>query len=132
MSSLPARVWFIATLTLALGTVIVRLVWEAIIAAPSMAVISLSIAAILIIYALALYLTFKPSRKKLKSLPVGIWVSVIATAAIISAIIHYIRYVPTATQHLSVIIATLFLIAGISAYLLVLWCIWFRGRKRKD
>ncbi len=130
MNYLPFRVWFIVTLTLALGAIIVRLVWDVIVAAPSLAVIILVIFAILSIYALLLYLAIKP--KKRKSLPVGIWISVIVTAAIISAIIHYARFLPSATAPLSVIIATLYLIAGISAYLLVLWGIWFVGIKKGD
>ncbi len=134
MNYLPFKVWFIVALTLALGAVIVRLAWEVIIAAPSLVVISLVMFAILSIYALLLYLIIKPSLKKLKSLPVRIWVSVIATAAIISAIVHYIRFVPSpeAISPLSVIIASLLLAASISIYLLVLWALWFKGIKKRD
>lgn len=130
MNYLPLRVWFIASLTIALSAVIIRLVWEAIVAAPSLAVITLVIFAMLSIYALFLYLAIKP--EKLKSLPVRIWASVMVTAAIISAIIHYTRFLPSATTPLSVIIATMLLVAGISAYLLVIWGIWFVGTKKGD
>jgi len=137
MNYLPFKVWFIVALTLALGAVIVRLAWEVIVAAPSLVVIILVMFAVLSIYALLLYLIIKPSLKKLKSLPVRIWVSVIATAAIISAIVHYIRFVPSpeATLPLSVIIASLLLAASISIYLLVLWALWalwFKGIKKRD
>ena len=86
------------------------------------------------IYALLLYLIIKPSLKKLKSLPVRIWGSVIVTAAIISAIVHYIRFVPSpeAASPLSVIIASLLLAASISIYLLVLWALWFKGIKKRE
>jgi len=132
MNYLPFKVWFIVALTLALGAVIVRLAWEVIVAAPSLVVIILVMFTILSIYALLLYLIIKPSLKKLKSLPVRIWVSVIVTAAIISAIVHYIRFVPSpeATSPLSVIIASLLLAASISIYLLVLWALWFKGIKK--
>lgn len=134
MNYLPFKVWFIVALTLALGAVIVRLAWEVIVAAPSLVVIILVMFTTLSIYALLLYLIIKPSLKKLKSLPVRIWVSVIVTAAIISAIVHYIRFVPSpeATSPLSVIIASLLLAASISIYLLVLWALWFKGIKKRD
>jgi len=132
MNYLPFKIWFIAALTLALGAVIVRLTWEVIVAAPSLVVIILVMFTTLSIYALLLYLIIKPSLKKLKSLLVRIWVSVIVTAAIISAIVHYIRFVPSpeATSPLSVIIASLLLAASISIYLLVLWALWFKGLKK--
>jgi len=134
MNYLPFKIWFIVALTLALGAVIVRLTREVIVAAPSPVVIILVMLTTLSIYALLLYLIIKPSLKKLKSLPVRIWVSVIVTAAIISAIIHYIRFVPSpeATSPLSVIIASLLLAAGISVYLLALWALWFKGIKKRD
>ncbi len=134
MNYLPFKVWFIVALTLALGAVIVRLAWEVIVAAPSLVVIILVMFTALSIYALLLYLIIKPSLKKLKSLPVRIWVSVIVTAAIISAIVHYIRFVPSpeAISPLSVIIASLLLAASISIYLLVLWALWLKGIKKRD
>jgi len=134
MNYLPFKIWFIVALTLALGAVIVRLTWEVIVAAPSLVVIILVMFTTLSIYALLLYLIIKPSLKKLKSLPVRIWVSVMVTAAIISAIVHYIRFVPSpeATSPLSVIIASLLLAASISIYLLVLWALWFKRIKKRD
>ncbi len=134
MNYLLFKIWFIVALTLALGAVIIRLTWEVIVAAPSPVVIILVMFTMLSIYALLLYLIIKPSLKKLKSLPVRIWVSVMVTAAIISAIVHYIRFVPSpeATSPLSVIIASLLLAASISIYLLVLWALWFKGIKKRD
>ena len=134
MNYLPFKIWFIVALTLALGAVIVRLTWEVIVAAPSLVVIILVMFTTLSIYALLLYLIIKPSLKKLKSLPVRIWGSVIVTAAIISAIVHYIRFVPSpeAASPLSVIIASLLLAASISIYLLVLWALWFKGIKKRE
>jgi len=134
MNYLPLKVWFIVALTMALGAVIVRLAWEVIVAAPSLVVIILVMFTTLSIYALLLYLIIKPSLKKLKSLPVRIWVSVIVTTAIISAIVHYIRFVPSpeAISPLSVIIASLLLAASISIYLLVLWALWLKGIKKRD
>ena len=128
MNRLALRIWLMVSITLALGAVVVRLVWEVIntTAAGSLVIIILLILVILGIYALLLYLTIKPAVKKLKSLPVRIGVTLIATAAIISATIHFIRFVPSpeAASPLSVIIASLLLMAGISAYPLILRLIW--------
>jgi len=113
----------------------VRLVWEVTktTSAGSLVVVILLIFAILGTYALLLYLTIKPSLKKLKSLPVAISGSVIATGAITDGIIHYIRFVPSpeAYSARSVVMASLLLAAGVSAYLLLLWIIWSFRKTRK-
>ena len=134
MNHLPIRIWFMATVALFLSAVIVRLVWEitTTTAAGSLVIIILLILVTLGIYALLLYLTIKPGVKKLKSLPVGIGVTVIGTAALISSIIHFIRFVPSpeAASPISVVIASLLLMGGISVYPLVLrviWSIWKGG-----
>lgn len=100
----------------------------------TLVIVILLILAIVGIYALFVYLAIKPSLRKLKSLPVKISVTVIVTAAITSGIIHYIRFVPSpeAASPLSVIIATMFLIAGISGYLLALWVIWSIRKVRES
>ncbi len=135
MKSLPFRMWFMASFTLALSALVVRLVWEftSPMAVGSMVVVILLILAVLGTYALVLYLTIKPSLKKLKSLPVAIFGGVIATGALIDSIIHFIRFIPSpnASSPLSVIIATLLLAAVISAYILVLWLLWSVQKTRK-
>jgi hypothetical protein len=128
MSRLPVKIWFVVSLTLALSAIITSLVYRATVttSAGSMVVIILLILAILGTYALLLYLTIRPSLKKLKSLPVAILVTLVATGAIVDAIIHFFRFVfsPDPTLPFGVIVAVLLLAAGISAYLLVLWVIW--------
>ena len=136
MNYLPLRIWLIVSVTLALAAVVVRLVWE-VIGAPSAGYLFVVLAVLLVtlgIYALILYLTIKPSLKKLKSLPVRIWVTVIITAALIDSIIHFVRFVPSpeAASLLSVIIASLLLTALVSAYPLALWVIWFIRKARKS
>ena len=136
MNYLPLRIWLIVSVTLALAAVVVRLVWE-VIYAPSAGYLSVVIVVLLVtlaIYALIPYLTIKPSLKKLKSLPVRIWVTVIITAALIASIIHFVRFVPSpeAASPLSVIIASLLLTAAVSAYPLALWVIWFIRKARES
>jgi len=135
MKYLPLRIWFLVTITLAISALIIRLVWEIVYGPPaaSLVLIILVIVAFLGIYVLSIYFTIKPTLKKLTSLPVGIVVTVMATAGLIGGIIHFIRYVPSpeATEPLSVVIATLFLLAGSSAYFLLLWIIWSIWKTRK-
>ena len=136
MNYLLLRIWLIVSVTLALAAVVVRLVWE-VIGAPSAGYLFVVLAVLLVtlgIYALILYLTIKPSLKKLKSLPVRIWVTVIITVALIDGIIHYVRFVPSpeAASPLSVIIASLLLTACASAYGLILWVTWFTRKARES
>lgn len=134
MNQLPLKIWFIVSLTLALSGIIISLVREVTIAASvgSRVVIILLMLAILGTYALLLYLTIKPGLKKLKSLPVAILVTLVATGAIADAIIHFFRFVfsPEPVLPLGVIVATLLLAAGVGVYLLILWVIWFVWRAR--
>ena len=115
--------------TLALTAMVVRLVWE-LIPLTSVGTLAVIIPLLLVtigIYTLFIYLTINPSPNKLKSLPVRTGITVIVTAAFISGVIHFIRFVPSpeATSPISVLIAILLLIAGINTYLLVMWGIWF-------
>jgi len=136
MNYLALRIWLIVSITPALAAVFIRLVWETTIATAvgTRVIVILLMPVILGIYALLLYLNIKPSMKKLKSLPVRTGVAVIATAGIIGAIIHFIRFVPSpeAAVPLSVVIASLLLMAGISGYLLILRVIWSIGKTGKS
>ncbi len=135
-SHLPLRIWLIVSITLLISAVIVRLAW-AVSYAPSAGYLFVVLAILLVtlsIYALFLYLIIKPSLKKLKSLLVRIWVTIIITGALIASIIHFVRFAPSpeAAAPLSVIIASLLLVGGTSAYLLVLWVIWSVWKARKS
>jgi hypothetical protein len=124
-----------ASCTLALSAVIVRLAWE-IYVNPMVGTLAVVIPVIVVIAgtdALIIYLLIAPSMRKIKSLPVGIWIIVIFTAGVIGSIIHYIRFVPSpeGDAPLSIVIATLLLTAVVSGYLLVLWVFWFIGIKKR-
>ena len=136
MNHLPLRIWLIVSVTLLISAVIVRLAW-AVTYAPSAGYLFVVLAILMVIlgiYALFLYLTIKPSLKKLKSLPVRIWITIIITGALIDGIIHFVRFVPSpeTASPTSVIIAGLLLIGGSSAYLLVLWVIWSIRKARES
>ena len=132
---LPLRILLIVSFTLVFSAIIVRLAWEfaSPMAVGSLVVVILLIVAILGSYALVLYLAIKPSLRKLKSLPVAIFATVIATGAITDGVIHYIRFVPSpeASSPMSLIIASLLLAASIGGYLLALWLIWSLRKTRK-
>lgn len=121
--------------TLALSAVILRLAWEIYVnpLVATLAVVTPVIVVIIGTNALIIYLLIAPSIKKLKSLPIGIWVIAVFTAGVIGTIIHYIRFVPSpeGDAPLSIVIATLLLIAAVSAYPLVLWVFWFIGIKKR-
>ena len=132
-SHLPLRIWLIVSVTLLISAVIVRLAW-AVTYAPSAGYLFVVLAILLVtlgIYALFLYLIIKPSPKKLKSLLVRIWVTIVITGALIDGIIHFVRFVPSpeVASPLSVMIASLLLVGGISAYLLALWVMWSVWKK---
>ena len=135
MSHLLLRLWLILSCTLALSAVIVRLAWE-IYVNPLVATLAVVTPVIVVIAgtnALIIYLLIAPSMRKIKSLPVGIWIIGIFTAGVIGSIIHYIRFVPSpeGDAPLSIVIATLLLIAVVSGYLPVLWVFWFIGIKKR-
>ena len=135
MSHFLLRVWLMVSCTLALGAVIVRLAWE-IYVNPLIATLAVVTPVIVVIAgtnALIIYLLIAPSMRKIKSLPVGIWIIGVFTAGVIGSIIHYIRFVPSleGDAPLSTVIATLLLMAAVSGYLLVLWVFWFIGIKKR-
>lgn len=135
MSHLLFRVLLMVSCTLALSAVIVRLAWEIYVnpVVAALAVVTPVIVVIAGTNVLIIYLLIAPSMEKIKSLPVGIWIMGIFTAGVIGSTIHYIRFVPSPAgdASLSIVIATLLLIAAVSGYLLVLWVFWFINIKKR-
>ncbi len=135
MNHLLLRVWLMISCTLALSAVIVRLAWEIYVnpLVGTLAVVTPVIVVIAGTNALVIYLLIAPSMKKVKSLPIGIWVLAIFTAGAVGSIIHYIRFVPSpkADTPLSIVIATLLLIAVVSGHLAVLWVFWSISIKKR-
>ncbi len=135
MNHLLLRVWLMISCTLALSAVIVRLAWEIYVnpLVGTLAVVTPVIVVIAGTNALVIYLLIAPSMKKVKSLPIGIWVLAIFTAGAVGSIIHYIRFVPSpkADAPLSIVIATLLLIAVVSGHLAVLWVFWSISIKKR-
>ncbi len=135
MKSLPFRILLIASMTFVTSAAIIRLAWALTspMAVVSMVILILLMFAALGICALILYLTIKPSLKKLASLPVAISVTTVFTGAIAGATVHFARFVfsPEASSPLSVIIASLLQASGISLYAVLLWGIWSIRKTRR-
>lgn len=130
MSGRCFTVWSLATITLVFCAVLVRMIYE--LTPPPVPALGTIVIVVLLmlvsfsLYALSFYLIINPSLKKLRSSFIRVGFAVIITAALISGIIHFIRFIPSpeAGSIYSVIIATLSLTAGISGYLLALWFLW--------
>jgi hypothetical protein len=135
MKSRALRVWIIAALTPALAAAIIRLAW-AITRNPqpgSLAVIIMLMVAASATYALLLYLTIKPSLKKLESLPVVITATIISVGGVIGCIIHFFRYItsPKANLFINFLLAGLLIASALAICGLILWVFW-RLRKGKE
>jgi hypothetical protein len=59
-----------------------------------------------------------------------------ATGGLVGGVIHLARFIPSPQSGLpwSLVIALLYLLAGLSAYSMLLWVIWstWRGEKRQE
>ncbi len=129
-------IWLIVAVTPFIAAMIARFIWEAVVNPypDKIAYVTLLVLALLSAYVLFLYLTIKPSRKKLQRLPVLVWIVVIVTAGIFGGFVHFIRFIPSSEGDplLSKILAGLILLGSASAYFLfirLLWSFW-RARER--
>jgi hypothetical protein len=135
MKSRALRIWIIAALTPALAAAIIRLIWG-MTRNPHPGSLTIMIALVIassITYALLLYLTIKPSLKKLRSLPVAITATVIAGGGVIGCIIHFFRYIssPKANLFINFFLAGILLASAIAICGLILWVFW-RLHKGKE
>jgi O-antigen ligase len=135
MKSRAIRIWIIAALTPALAAAIIRLAWE-ITRNPhpgSLAIVVTLMVATSATYALLLYLTIKPSLKKLKSLPVVITATIISVGGVIGCIIHFFRYLnsPKANLFINFLLAGILLASALAICGLILWVFWrlYKGKE---
>ena len=129
MKHLYLRIWCAATITLLLVAGIVRIVWHFVTLGSSMTADAWAMGALLMIaavgtYCLVVYLLVRPS--KIRSPLFRICFTILATTAVVGAAIHFGRFFPSpeASSPVSLAIAILLLIAGISAYSLLLSFVW--------
>ena len=134
MDRLRFKLLFIVSITLAMGTMMLRLGWEITMAEAvgTVVIVVLLMLATLGVYVISLYLIIKPDKKKLSSAPVKGSLFAIVTAGFIAGIIHYYRFMPSpeASETMSKVLATMLLSASFFGYALVLDFMW-QGRKKK-
>jgi len=116
------------SVTLAMSAVILILARHISYAASvvGLAMLSMCVVTALGVWGWVTYFILRPGVKVLRSPFFQGSVTVITIAGIASAVIHYLRFIPSheAAATLSKVIATLLMTAGISAYPLLMWLIW--------
>ncbi len=129
------KIWFLVAITPVFMAIITRLVWEVAInfSTSGLVMSILVITALLGVWAFLYYLAFKPNREILSSLPVWIIGAVMATGGVIGAVLHFIRFLPSPECGLpwSLVIALLYFIALLNAYLILLWHAWSLWKKKR-
>jgi len=124
---LKLKIWFVVTITIVVSGIVIRSVWQIVVipTAGTLRIFIPLILALLGLNALIIYLTIKP--QKLKSLPIVIGIIVVATAGLMAGVTHFVHFIvsPEAAPVLSKIIATSVILPSLSAYLLLLYFIWF-------
>jgi len=137
MKYFPVKIFILTTLTPVFLAVIIRIV-EAVIAKPSadsLVMLILVILGLIGFYAIIIYFIYRPHWSRLTRFSVGIVVIILATSILIGGIIHVFRFVssPEAEARFpwSLVNAGLYLLAGTSAYSLLLWVIWSIRRSKK-
>jgi len=123
---LKLKIWFIVTITIVVTGIVIRSVWQIVVipTAGTFRIFIPLILALLGLNAVIIYLTIKP--QKLKSLPIIIGVTVVATASLMAGATHFVHFIisPEAAPVLSKIIATSVILPSLSAYVLLLYFIW--------
>ena len=128
MKHLTFRIWSLVTVTPVIVAIIIRIIWELMVNTSTNGLIILIpvILGLLSLYALIACFIVKPNPKVPTSLPVGMGVAILATAGLIGGVIHLTRCIPSPEAGLpwSLVIALIYLLAGTSAYFMLLWIIW--------
>lgn len=127
------KIWTVATLTLAVICTLIRSFWQiAVIPTADTMVIFLPVIAGLIFgTVLFIYVAIQPQR--IRSLFFIILISLAVTGGLVAGLIHYANFITSLEGDpvLSKVISSCFLIAGLSAYILVLCFLWSL-RKNKE
>ena len=129
------KILFLLSFTMGMMAVVVRAAWQ-IVDVPTANTMIIFIPLILALLggnAFIVYITFRPQQ--IRRLPVVIGLTLVLTAGLVAGVKHYINYIPSpeAQWLLSKVIATLIVLAGVSAYLVLVWFLWsFRKRGKVD
>ena len=133
MTNRHFKIWTIATLTLAVICTLIRSFWQIAVipTADTMVIFVPVIAGLIFGTALFIYIAVQPQR--IRSLFFLILISVAVTGGLVAGLIHYVNFItsPEGEPVLSKVISSCFLIAGLSAYFLILSFLWSL-RKTKE
>jgi len=133
MNNKHFKIWTIATLTLAIICTLIRSFWQIAVipTADTMVIFVPVIAGLIFGTALFIYIAVKPQR--IRSLFFLILISVAVTGGLVAGLIHFVNFITSLEGEpvLSKVISSCFLIAGLSAYFLILCFLWSR-RKTKE
>ncbi len=123
---LKLRIWFAVTITLTVTGIVIRSIWQIAVipTAGTFRIFIPLILALLGLNAVIIYLTVKP--QKLKSLPIVIGITVVATVGLIAGVSHFVHFIisPEAAPVLSKIVSAFVILPSLSAYLLLLYFFW--------
>lgn len=126
MNNKHFKIWTIATLSVAVLCIIIRSAWQiAVIPTADTIVIFLPLIVALIGgTALFIYVAIKPER--MRNLFFLIIITIAVSGGMVAGVIHYTNFItsPDAEPVLSKVISTCFLLAGLSAYFLILCFLW--------
>lgn len=129
------KIWFLVAITPVFMAIITRLVWELAVNFSTSGLVMSTLVTIALagVWTFLYYLTFKPNREILSSLPVWIAGAVMTTGGVVGAVIHFIRFFPSPECGLpwSLVIALLYFIALLNAYFMLLWHIWSLWKKKR-
>jgi len=133
MNNKHFKIWTIATLTLAVICTLIRSFWQIAVipTADTMVIFVPVIAGLIFGTALFIYIAVKPQR--IRSLFFLILISVAVTGGLVAGLIHFANFITSLEGEpvLSKVISSCFLIAGLSAYFLIICFLWSR-RKTKE
>ncbi len=128
------KIWTIATLTLAVICTLIRSFWQiAVIPTADMMVIFVPVIVGLIFgTALFIYIAVQPQR--IRSLFFLILISVAVTGGLVAGLIHFVNFITSSEGEpvLSKVISSCFLVAGLSAYSLILCFLWSLRKTRES
>lgn len=134
MNYLYLKTGIIVSFTLAVIAIIIRSIWQ-IVVIPTSGTMVIFIPLILTLLgadALVIYLTVRPSLKKLGHPAVAIGLTLVFTAGLVAGVSHFAHFIPSpeADPLLSKIIGFLVLSSSLTAYLIVIWLIWHFWKSR--
>ncbi len=114
------------TITLTVTGIVIRSIWQIVVipTAGTFRIFIPLILALLGLNAVVIYLAVKP--QKLKSLPIVIGITVVATVGLIAGVAHFVHFIisPEAAPVLSKIVSAFVILPSLSAYLLLLYFFW--------